>query len=409
MGKRTDEVGGAHAIDDTGAEVDTFTSSVAAGSFAGTPYSEGDPELYTEQVSVAAPYDAEMNADLDSDLNAEYESDVADDENPEIEQTRSQIEDTRAQMHDTIDAIQAKLSPANIAQQAKETVREATIGKAQDMVSNATDSAMDAVNSATDTAREAVSSAGDTARGFGNTVVETIRANPIPAALAGIGIGWLLMSSRNNSGSTTTDYRYSYSPGRQYDQYGYTRQRDWDDQYRSYNYNAGQPSTMERAQGAVSNATQSAQQATSNVAGQVSDTASSMASTVSDTASNVAGQVSDTAGQAVQGMQDTASQLGAQAQYGVRQARTGMEQMMHENPLAVGVIAIGLGAAVGLAIPETEKENELMGEQRDQLMQQAQQNLQQVAQKAQTVAQEAVGAAKDAAQSSAQDQGLTGH
>jgi hypothetical protein len=41
--------------------------------------------------------------------------------------------------------------------------------------------------------------------------------------------------------------------------------------------------------------------------------------------------------------------------------------MLQENPLAVGTLAVGVGAAVGLAIPETSKEHEVMGEARDNL------------------------------------------
>jgi hypothetical protein len=47
--------------------------------------------------------------------------------------------------------------------------------------------------------------------------------------------------------------------------------------------------------------------------------------------------------------------------------------MTRENPLAVGAGALLLGAVVGLAIPETEKENELLGETRDSVMDKAQQ------------------------------------
>ena len=33
----------------------------------------------------------------------------------------------------------------------------------------------------------------------GSTIVETVRANPVPAALTGIGLGWLYMSARRQS------------------------------------------------------------------------------------------------------------------------------------------------------------------------------------------------------------------
>jgi hypothetical protein len=73
--------------------------------------------------------------------------------------------------------------------------------------------------------------------------------------------------------------------------------------------------------------------------------------------------------------------------------------MLRENPLAVGALGVGVGAAVGLAIPETAKEHEVMGEARDtsvEKAQAAQERVQQVAQEAQS-----------AAQQEAENQGLT--
>jgi hypothetical protein len=46
--------------------------------------------------------------------------------------------------------------------------------------------------------------------------------------------------------------------------------------------------------------------------------------------------------------------------------------MLHENPLLVAAAAVLTGAAVGGALPQTEKENELMGEARDQVVDRAQ-------------------------------------
>jgi ElaB/YqjD/DUF883 family membrane-anchored ribosome-binding protein len=54
------------------------------------------------------------------------------------------------------------------------------------------------------------------------------------------------------------------------------------------------------------------------------------------------------------------------------QARDHYDYYIEENPLAVGAVALALGAAVGMAIPSTRVENQLMGETREQLMQKAQ-------------------------------------
>jgi hypothetical protein len=70
-----------------------------------------------------------------------------------------------------------------------------------------------------------------------------------------------------------------------------------------------------------------------------------------------------------------------------RRAQTQLQRMMHDNPLMVGAGALVVGAALGLSLPETERENEWMGETRDNLVNRAQD----VARNAASTAQEATG------------------
>ena len=49
-------------------------------------------------------------------------------------------------------------------------------------------------------------------------------------------------------------------------------------------------------------------------------------------------------------------------------AGTRMRRLLHENPLLVAAAAMLTGAAFGRALPQTEKENDLMGEARDQVV-----------------------------------------
>ena len=77
--------------------------------------------------------------------------------------------------------------------------------------------------------------------------------------------------------------------------------------------------------------------------------------------------------------------------------------MLRENPLAMGALAVGAGAAVGLAIPQSTQEHEVLGEARDTLVEKAQEKAQEAQQRVQRVAQEAQSAAKE----EASNQGLT--
>ena len=88
---------------------------------------------------------------------------------------RANIERTRAEMSNKIDEIQDRLAPSNLAEQAKDAVREATIGRVEGMWQ----------------------SAGDNVEYARQSMFETVRTNPIPAAMVGIGLGWLLMNRRS--------------------------------------------------------------------------------------------------------------------------------------------------------------------------------------------------------------------
>jgi hypothetical protein len=109
------------------------------------------------------------------------------------------------------------------------------------------------------------------------------------------------------------------------------------------------------------------------------------------------GQARERMSQAGDRTREQAGRAQAQAQEQAQRAQGGFERALQENPLAVGIAAIGIGAAVGLAIPSTAKENELMGETRDKLANRAQRQVQEASQRAQRVAQETRSAAEEEA------------
>jgi hypothetical protein len=57
--------------------------------------------------------------------------------------------------------------------------------------------------------------------------------------------------------------------------------------------------------------------------------------------------------------------------YGSR-TQGSLDSWIRQNPLAFGIAALAVGAAIGLSLPETETENEWMGETRDTLVERAQ-------------------------------------
>lgn len=91
---------------------------------------------------------------------------------------------------------------------------------------------------------------------------------------------------------------------------------------------------------------------------------------------------------------ERAGEMGEQARAAVRQtsrrAQNQLQRAINDNPLAVGAAAVVLGAAVGLALPETERENEWMGEARDTVVNKAQDLARGAADRAKDAASEAV-------------------
>jgi hypothetical protein len=80
-------------------------------------------------------------------------------------------------------------------------------------------------------------------------------------------------------------------------------------------------------------------------------------------------------------------------------SENGLQRILYDTPLLVGAGALMLGTAFGLAVPETERENDLMGEWRDSVAERAQQVASDAATKVQDTADQVADAAARVAQS----------
>jgi len=236
---------------------------------------------------------------------------AADDDNlddPAVDDLVGGIEGTREEMTLTVEEIGDRLDPKNIVDDAKETVRAATVGKVEVMAS---------------TAGAMVGDASETVRDAGTGLMDTITRNPIPAALVGIGLGWLALSGRSNGGSRRQPYDYRLAAddgtGRWSDQLGQRR------------------------------GTENVQQKAGAMVDRMGRTVGQKADDVSQVAEQVPYQV-----------QSVARDMGSTA-----------GRMFQQAPLAVGAIAVAVGAAVGLVLPATEAERRTIGEPARQALQKA--------------------------------------
>ncbi|HUQ88006.1 MAG TPA: DUF3618 domain-containing protein [Vicinamibacterales bacterium] len=239
----------------------------------------------------------------------------------ETNEIQREIERTRVEMSETIGQIQDRLRPDHLLQQAKDGVKDAATGKVKDIM-----------NSAGETAYEAAQQA----RGAGNHLVWYAKEHPLRIAItAGVITWWLLRNKNNNE----LDYYGSSDTSWDQDEYG---------------------STDSGMRGKVGGYASSARETVGEYASTARETVGEYAATARDTVNEYAASAASTAKGATRKVRTAAST-----------ATTVTNDWMQDNPLAAGILAVAVGAAIGLAAPATDYEDRAIGETRDQALEKA--------------------------------------
>lgn len=107
----------------------------------------------------------------------------------------------------------------------------------------------------------------------------------------------------------------------------------------------------------------------SGTAGRTADTLGHAASDAADGArlgtDQLANQVRDRVAQATSDLQQNAGEAVARAQTQIGLEFAQLEQLLGKNPWLIGTLALGVGVAIGVALPETDQERVLYGQARD--------------------------------------------
>ena len=235
----------------------------------------------------------------------------------------AEVESVRSDMDSTLSAIERKLTPGQLVDQGLDYLR-------------------------TSGANEFVSNLGS-----------SVKQNPIPVALVGVCLAWLMASSRNGNASTgsqstsgmlrrATDATSSAWTGARDQARGAGRTLSDAAQTARERFDQARQSASGTAQSAYERLDQARQS--------VSGTVQSARQTVSDT---------------VHSARDALSHGADVAQRQFERARGGYDWMVREQPLALGAIGIAVGALLASAAPRTRTENEWMGEASDRLTERA--------------------------------------
>lgn len=300
------------------------------------------------------------------------------------------VDQERARVAGTIDALQDRFSASNIVDEVMRSVSQ---------------------------------NGGEITRNLGRT----IRDNPLPMILTGVGLAWLMAgSSRSDRGYDRYDddwddgmaerSRLSSYPVSDYPDDGYGDETLADPTFgASSTPYAGGLGDTDRPVGDYGTAPPkpgSDGPSLGDRARAMGDAVGQRATGMSDAARDRAGRARDglsaAGGRAREGMQSASDSVRGAADDARRRTRAGgeavresFETLLEDQPLVVGALALAVGAAFGGLLPRTQTEDEWMGEQSDRLKDDVVSSVQENADKAKAVgmavADEAMNMADEAA------------
>jgi ElaB/YqjD/DUF883 family membrane-anchored ribosome-binding protein len=328
---------------------------------------------------------------------------------------RERIEATRARMGDTIEEIGDRVNPDRVQRELKARAREQVDDFKHTVKQKARDKMRDVEHGVTD-------------RGRG--LWDTIKENPIPAGMVGVGLAWLVANGRNRDDERSSrgsrhlaagDHRdypgrgdypgygaYPESANRDYGR-GYMTATGEETHARGTGMGMGMEASVpvgrpypggERSSHDTEGVREGARDAAARVregaehaVDRVREEAQHAADTVREKGSEIAHRASEGIDDARHRVEDWADQ----AQERARRAEHRVEDAVRDHPMAAGMIAAALGFAAGMMIPETQKEHEMMGPTRDRMLDRAQETARRAGQQAKEVARDTASASAEAA------------
>lgn len=262
-------------------------------------------------------------------------------------QLERQADATRAQVAATLDQIRSRMSPGQMVDQAIEYARD--------------------------------NGAAEFVRNLG----QQVKASPLPVALIGTGIAWLMLSNGQSAAKTSAVGD------------GAAAVRE---QWRSAS------GTLHGAASSVSDAGASAGDSLREAASSVAQASGAMRDTVADAANGIGTTLAD-AGTSAAGVAASAGESLRDAAASLGNGMPGQQAVMNfarEQPLVLGAVGLALGALLGAMLPSTRTEDELVGASSDAVKEEAKQT----AEEQFELAVDAGGRAFNAASEEAEAQGL---
>ena len=262
---------------------------------------------------------------------------------------REQIRETRAELDETVHTLQQRLSPDTLKEQVK-------------------NAAMDTVETAKENARTKVNQ-------WQSILVKRVLNNPLPTALIGVGLLWMMKQAANSSSE-----RHRFGRNQYGDDYSLDPYEEWPEY--APEIKAGRiprkPSRRGRSLDAMKIRAQASGQQAKEQLFEWTDQAKE--------------SLEDWKGKASHRPDEIRERTREQGE----RIKDGVYGYIQESPLAIGAMAFALGIAIGLSLPRSEKEDQWMGDTRDRLLKEAKATAKEIMPMAKEAASEAQRAAGEA-------------
>jgi ElaB/YqjD/DUF883 family membrane-anchored ribosome-binding protein len=267
------------------------------------------------------------------------------------EQLEQETEQTRAQIADTLDELRASMTPGHVLDQLTDRF---TQGAGAAFAQNLKD--------------------------------QTVR-NPIPIALLGVSLVWLMLGARGSSGDRFTGERLRNRENDRADDAGGALDAAGQAGSDAYAASSEKASRFGKEAGdTLSSGAERARQAGNDAVGTIRSTAGSAADAVQQGTAQAADRLRASAASASDSMQRTASSIAEDARRaagtlsdstkaaGQRTLQSGsaLLDFCREQPMVTTGLGLVLGAVIGALLPASETEDRLMGESSDRVKDRAQ-------------------------------------
>lgn len=199
---------------------------------------------------------------------------------------------------------------------------------------------------------------GDFAANFAGSV----RRNPLPLLLTGVGVLWLLKSQ--SKASTRDSQRDRYTPynvesaGYESGAFEYGNERSGD---ASSNARTGMADRVAGIGDAIKSGVADARSSASAAGESVGETVRSAKDSLTQGAHGVA----DSARSATRTVREKVGSASQTAREQARWAKDEFSTLMEEQPLLMGAVGVAIGATIAALVPSTRKEQELLGSASD--------------------------------------------